>query len=377
MTAHCTVMAATDNARYVNRGRDLAVSYDPGWEDDLREANRSKEGAPFRYADGLIMAAAALRTVLNMQYRQLSGFLDAMMKGHGSPHFSVLCRRMNRLDVDTGGGLVRVSDRSAPVTLLADSTGLKQCNRGEWIRKKWKVRRGFVKIHLLADANTRRILAVAVSDDRTGDAPVLRDLLGTIAESDDTGQQDEKIPDEKLQDRRMEVIGTNTPASKDPLPPVASLPPNLLAQGISPLAFLCGGQPRTHGAFLLADGAYASRGNMQTCKNMGIRPLIPISTRCNARGKGTGDAWGLAVREQLGGSPETRIDGMGEEEKEENKRYWKSRVGYGRRWLIEIIISAFKRMFGDHVQSRRWEHMVQEIRLRVALYNRWQEAAGM
>ena len=183
---------ATDNAKYVRRGRGLAVVHDPGWEEDLREANCSKEGAPFRYADGLIMAAAALRTALGMQYRQLSGFLAAMLEGHDSPHYSVLCRRINRLDVDIGGGVVRVSGRGTPVTLLAGSSGLKQCSRGEWIRQKWKVRLGFVKIHLLADAGTKRILAVVVTDDKTGDSPVPEDLLGTVVKRRDGARRERR-----------------------------------------------------------------------------------------------------------------------------------------------------------------------------------------
>ena len=373
-------MAATDNAKYVRRGRGLAASYDPGWEDDLKGANRSKEGAPFRYADGLIMAAAALRTALGIQYRQLSGLLAGMLEGHGTPHYSVLCRRMNLLDVDVDGGVVRVSGNGMPMTLLADSSGLKQCNRGEWIRQKWKVRRGFVKIHMLADADTGRILAVAVTDDGTGDSPVLRDLLGTVVEPQDGEPQDGEPQDGEPQDgrcRRMAVICGKTHAAKNPLPRADSPPPNMLAEGISPLALLCGRQPGSHGACLLADGAYASRANVQACRDRGIRPLIPVQARCTARGRGTGDAWGDAVREQLGGSPETRIGRMGREEREENSRYWRSRVGYNRRWLIEIIISAFKRMFGDHMHSRKWEHMVQEIRLRVAQYNKWLEAAGV
>ena len=32
-------------------------------------------------------------------------------------------------------------------------------------------------------------------------------------------------------------------------------------------------------------------------------------------------------------------------------------------------------MFGDCMHLRKWEHMVQEIRLRVAQYHRWLEAA--
>ena len=39
------MLAVTDNAKYVRRGMDLAVAHDPDWEDDLREANRSKEGS--------------------------------------------------------------------------------------------------------------------------------------------------------------------------------------------------------------------------------------------------------------------------------------------------------------------------------------------
>ena len=66
---------------------------------------------------------------------------------------------------------------------------------------------------------------------------------------------------------------------------------------------------------------------------------------------------------------------MDSKEREENSMYWKSRIGYNRRRLIEIIISAFKRMFGDCMHLRKWEDMVQEIRLRVAQYNRWLEAA--
>ena len=275
---------------------------------------------------------------------------------------------------------MRVSGGSTATTFLADSAGIKQSNRGEWVRKKRKVRRGFVKLHMLVDADAKKIPAVAVADDRTGDSPVLRDLLGAVMESPDAGQQDGKLQDGKLQDgkgRRIAIISAGKPASKDQPPRAKHHPANTLAQGVSPLALPCSSEPASHGACLLADGAHASRANMQMCQGMGVRPLIPVQTRCTALGKGTGDAWGLAVRDQIGGSMKTSIDGIKAEEREENKKRWKSRVGYGRRWLIEIIISAFKRMFGDHVQSRKWEHMVQEIKLKVALYNRWVEATAM
>jgi len=49
---------------------------------------------------------------------------------------------------------------------------------------------------------------------------------------------------------------------------------------------------------------------------------------------------------------------------------WKENVGYGRRWLVESFFSAFKRRFGEHVCSRRWKSVRNEIRLKAMLYNR-------
>ena len=187
-------MASTDNFKYVKRSRGLVIRYDFRWEDDLKRTNCGKNGAPFRYVDAMIMFAASLRTVLSVPYRQLSGMLEVMMmmEGHDSPCYSQLYKRIACLDVvtDIGDDIVTVSDRSSGTVLVADATGLKQSNRGEWIRKKWKVQRGFVKLHLLVDANTKKILAVAVTDDRTGDSPVLKSLLGTALEANSDADAD-------------------------------------------------------------------------------------------------------------------------------------------------------------------------------------------
>jgi len=45
--------------------------------------------------------------------------------------------------------------------------------------------------------------------------------------------------------------------------------------------------------------------------------------------------------------------------------------------IIVIIISAFKRLFGNNVRARKWENMVQEIKLKAAMYNRCQKVATM
>ncbi len=37
---------------------------------------------------------------------------------------------------------------------------------------------------------------------------------------------------------------------------------------------------------------------------------------------------------------------------------------------VEIVFSAFKRMFGEHLYSLKWKNMIQEVNLKVAAYNK-------
>ena len=40
------------------------------------------------------------------------------------------------------------------------------------------------------------------------------------------------------------------------------------------------------------------------------------------------------------------------------------------RWVAEDVFSIFKRVFGEHVMALRWDNIIQEIRLKMALYNK-------
>ena len=55
-------------------------------------------------------------------------------------------RRINNQDI-------RISERHEvgnddDIIIALDRTGIKVANRGEWIRHKWHVRRGYLKIHV-------------------------------------------------------------------------------------------------------------------------------------------------------------------------------------------------------------------------------------
>ncbi len=49
---------------------------------------------------------------------------------------------------------------------------------------------------------------------------------------------------------------------------------------------------------------------------------------------------------------------------------WKDSVSYGSRWIAETTISTIKRMFGEYVYSVKYDNMVKEVMLKIALYNR-------
>ena len=99
------------------------------------------------------------------------------------PCYTTVYRRFQALEIKRNGGVFAVTDDGTiPVRLAVDSTGLRQHNRRKWIRHKQKIRRGFVKLHVMVDVDTKKILAVQVIDDRAGDSPMLVLLLDEALE---------------------------------------------------------------------------------------------------------------------------------------------------------------------------------------------------
>ncbi|MHA1471410.1 MAG: transposase, partial [Candidatus Asgardarchaeia archaeon] len=44
-------------------------------------------------------------------------------------------------------------------------------------------------------------------------------------------------------------------------------------------------------------------------------------------------------------------------------------TGYGYRWIVESVISAVKRMFGETVRAHKWDQMVKEVIFHFIFYN--------
>ena len=70
------------------------------------------------------------------------------------------------------------------IVIALDSTGIKPANRGEWIRHKWHVRKGSLKIHVAVDIKKRkRILSLKVTSEQVHDGRILKKLVDSASEN--------------------------------------------------------------------------------------------------------------------------------------------------------------------------------------------------
>ena len=124
---------------------------------------------------------------------------------------------------------------------------------------------------------------------------------------------------------------------------------------------------------LRADGGYDSRVTFAFLAALGIIPVIRVRINSGSRAKGKNRARPKAVLEQLGGRggcTGREPNRMTNEERRANQKEWKKDTGYGLRWMVEIIISAFKRVFGESVRALTPRTAFIEVAAKVAAYNR-------
>ena len=58
-----------------------------------------------------------------------------------------------------------ISKKEDNIVITVDLSGVKITNRGEWMREKWRVYRGWIKVHIAVDISTEEALATEVTDE--------------------------------------------------------------------------------------------------------------------------------------------------------------------------------------------------------------------
>ena len=314
-----------DDRRYISRGKFYVLHLDSEiMSEGVEQLNENKVGAPFVYSDTCFMITALFRNTVGTGYRPLQGIIEDMLGKEKSPNFSAIWKRINKISLEDVDGKSWFSDgktKTEIVFLAGDSTGLKPTNRGDWMGEKWNVKRGFIKMHIMVDSKTKKIYAVSITDEKSGDAPEFEKLLSEALYNIENS--------------------TNVTSSEE-------------------LSVGC-------------DGAYDSNDNFDECKKNNVIPVIPVRKNFSVKTKGSD------VRKQQGllqlGNCKMNLnnikifDNLTEEQKMQNKKQWKKDVGYGRRWSVEIAISTFKRVLGENISARVWCNVVREIKFKVMIYN--------
>ena len=248
----------TDNEKYVRRGRALIVHDDSESHVEVKKANHHKVGVPFQYADSFFASLVAVKSMIHIPYRNLMDMVLEVYKDAKVFHYTTIFRRIRSLDVQTNGGTVS-HRRHGHDPICGRLYGPQAAQQWRVAEAKVEGKGRFVKMHIVVDVDTRKILAVRITDDRTGDSPMFIPL-----------------PDDALEN-------CVHPASES-------------SHADSPARYSAYG-----------DAAYASRDIIKACRERSVDPLIRLKVSSTPRGGGAGDTWGMAVRDQLGGSVSNRI----------------------------------------------------------------------
>jgi len=219
------------NETLVKRGEMyLSLGFLESWAKDLETMNKGKVGAPYEYPGPFMTFLGFTHIMLGIDYRGLEGFTRGLTRlaTVPAPDYTTICRRVNILKLTITETLLGHMGEDVVVSL--DSSGVKVSNRGDWIRRKWKVRRGWVKVHLAVDEGGKQCVAVMVTDESVGD----QNMFGPVV---------------RMADRSVRVVGGRV-------------------------------------VQVNADGIHDTRSNFDTLDGMGVTPGIKIRRNASTRARG-------------------------------------------------------------------------------------------
>lgn len=166
------------NAKLVKRGWFyLSTDFLKQWDAELKSMNKGKNGRPYIYPTGFIQFCGLIYAFMHLPYRQLEGYLHALsgfIPGLRSANYTTLWERIAKLELN-----VPIPEND--IVVAVDSTGIKVTNRGDWIREKHGVKhKGWIKIHIAVDVETRKPVAFEITDERIPDQKMVGSLLKDV-----------------------------------------------------------------------------------------------------------------------------------------------------------------------------------------------------
>ncbi|MDI1495927.1 MAG: Transposase [Cenarchaeum symbiont of Oopsacas minuta] len=323
-------MTYIKDRKYINQGKQLVLdsNHDELWA-EIKNMNKNKNGKPFTCPQSLIQQMVFLRSLFGLGYRQMDGLLTKSIQEEFSIGFVQLWRRISVINVgyDEDDGVFTFSNSLTgnveKINVAFDGSGFKGSKGGEWRRIKWNIRLGFIRITLAVNADDKKIIAMTITDEHTGELSQFPKLL-------------QKVIDACNKQTRLKQ-------NKKP--------------GTGITAF--------------GDGIYATKQNVNCCIKNGVKPVLKVMINSSGRSRGC-MARKKLVDAQLGGGHKY-ISKLDRNQRLENQKKWLKDNNYGKRQAAEIAFSTLKRVYGDAVMAKNWTNMRQEIALYIQQNHRYGE----
>jgi uncharacterized coiled-coil DUF342 family protein len=99
-------------------------------------------------------------------YRQTKGIARGYNKARlpSIPDYTTISRRINKLDIKIQNSKSKYFEDNY-IVIAIYSTDIKVTNRGQLIKEKWNIRKGYLKIHISTNVKTKEILSIKVTAD--------------------------------------------------------------------------------------------------------------------------------------------------------------------------------------------------------------------
>ena len=105
------------------------------------------------------------------------GMAESALGEEDAPDHVTLWRRINAMEIRQEDNITTVRNGNDVLCLIPDATGLAPATRSDWIHHKHRKARGFIKLSVMINQETREILAFRVTDERKGDSSQFKDLV--------------------------------------------------------------------------------------------------------------------------------------------------------------------------------------------------------
>jgi DDE family transposase len=150
--------------------------------------NKDKVGEPFHYPNTFLLLLGYAKAYFHLPYRQTEGIAQGHAKGKvpSIPDFTTINRRINKLNIRIKDTANSKKSKDEYIVITIDSTGIKVTNRGQWMQDKWHIKnkKGYLKIHVVVNVKTKKILTMRVTDEHVHDSNALPELVNDIVKSD-------------------------------------------------------------------------------------------------------------------------------------------------------------------------------------------------